>query len=78
MELKLKKKLTMKIYNLSGWLGGWVVDKTKLMLKSTQVEDVVELGVELGNKIMMEIVATNVVAVICLTAHRLQHCCLCQ
>ena len=26
-----------------------MVDKTKLMLNSTQVEDVVEVGVELGN-----------------------------
>ena len=30
-----------------GWTGGWGVDKTKLMLNSTQVEDEVE--VELGN-----------------------------
>ena len=30
--------------------GGWVLDFTRLMLISTQVEVVVEVGVELGNK----------------------------
>ena len=30
--------------------GGWVQDFTKLMLNSTQVEDVAEVGVELGKK----------------------------
>ena len=30
--------------------GGWVQDFTKLMLNSTQVEDVDEVGVELGKK----------------------------
>ena len=29
--------------------GGWVLDFTRLMLISTQVEVVVEVGVELGN-----------------------------
>ena len=29
--------------------GGFLVDKTKLMLNSTQVEDVLKVGVELGN-----------------------------
>ena len=33
-----------------GWVvGGWVLDFTRLMLISTQVEVVVEVGVELGN-----------------------------
>ena len=31
------------------WEGGWVLDFTRLMLISTQVEVVVEVGVELGN-----------------------------
>ena len=30
-------------------VGGWVLDFTRLMLISTQVEVVVEVGVELGN-----------------------------
>ena len=30
-------------------MGGWVLDFTRLMLISTQVEVVVEVGVELGN-----------------------------
>ena len=35
---------------LDGWVGGgWVLDLTRLMLISTQVEVVVEDGVELGN-----------------------------
>ena len=35
----------------SGWVvGGWVLDFTRLMLISTQVEVVVEVGVELGKK----------------------------
>ena len=34
-----------------GWVGGgWVIDFTRLMLISTQVEVVVEVGVELGKK----------------------------
>ena len=35
---------------LGGWVlgGGWVLDFTRLMLISTQVEVVVEVGVELG------------------------------
>ena len=33
---------------MGGWLGGWVLDFTRLMLISTQVEVVVEVGVELG------------------------------
>ena len=32
-------------------MGGWVVDKSKLMLNSTQVENGVEVGVELVKKI---------------------------
>ena len=32
-------------------MGGWVVDKSKLMLNSTQVENRVEVGVELVKKI---------------------------
>ena len=31
-------------------VGGWVLDFTRLMLISTQVEVVVEVGVELGNR----------------------------
>ena len=31
------------------WVGGWGLDFTRLMLISTQVEVVVEVGVELGN-----------------------------
>ena len=34
------------------WMGGWVLDFTRLMLISTQVEVVVEFGVELGNSII--------------------------
>ena len=30
-------------------MGGWLLDFTRLMLISTQVEAVVEVGVELGN-----------------------------
>ena len=30
-------------------VGGWVLDFTRLMIISTQVEVVVEVGVELGN-----------------------------
>ena len=34
-----------------GWVvGGWVLDFTRLMLISTQVEVGVEVGVELGNR----------------------------
>ena len=34
-----------------GWVvGGWVLDFTRLMLISTQVEVVVEVGVELGKR----------------------------
>ena len=32
-----------------GWVVGWVLDFMRLMLISTQVEVVVEVGVELGN-----------------------------
>ena len=35
--------------------GGWVLDLTKLMLFTTQVEVVVEVGVELGKKKIMKI-----------------------
>ena len=34
---------------MGGWVGGWVLDFTRLMLISTQVEVVVEVGVGLGN-----------------------------
>ena len=35
---------------VGGWVvGGWVLDFTRLRLISTQVEVVVEVGVELGN-----------------------------
>ena len=30
------------------WVGGWLLDFTRLMLISTQVEVVVEVGVEVG------------------------------
>ena len=33
---------------VGGWVGGWVLDFARLMLISTQVEVVVEVGVELG------------------------------
>ena len=46
MELKLKL-VTTRPGGL-WWVGGWT--KTKLMLFSTQVEVVLEDGVELGNK----------------------------
>ena len=32
-------------------VGGWVLDFTRLMLISTQVEVVVKVGVELGNRV---------------------------
>ena len=35
--------------------GGWVLDFTRLMLISTQVEVVVEVGVELGNFMILEV-----------------------
>ena len=34
-------------------VGGWVLEFTRLMLMSTQVEVVVEVGVELGNKLYL-------------------------
>ena len=48
MELKLKLKLKLVTTSPGGWwVGGWT--KMKSMLFSTQVEVVVEVGVELGN-----------------------------
>ena len=35
---------------LAQGVGGWLLDFTRLMLISTQVEAVIEVGVELGNK----------------------------
>ena len=35
-------------------VGGCVLDFIILMLNSTQIEDVVEVGVELGNKQMVD------------------------
>ena len=35
--------------NKPGWVGGWVLDYTRLMLNLTRVEVAVEVGVELGN-----------------------------
>ena len=38
---------------MGGWVvGGWVLDFTRLMLISTHVEVVVEVGVELGNRVL--------------------------
>ena len=43
---------------------GWVLDFTRLMLISTQVEFVVEVGVELGkNLLLFDKSCTNVVGV---------------
>ena len=43
---------------VGGWVvGGWVLDFTRLMLISTQVEVVVEVGVELGNKNLTELLS---------------------
>ena len=40
-----------------GWVvGGWVLDFTRLMLISTQVEVVVEVGVELGKRMLTKVV----------------------
>ena len=58
LELLLKLNLMFELSSLlarvvGGWLGGgWVLDFTRLMLISTQVEVVVEVGVELGNDIL--------------------------
>ena len=43
----MKFKLSSLLARVVG--GGWVLDFTRLMLISTQVEVVVEVGVELGN-----------------------------
>ena len=40
-------------------MDGWVVDETKFMLNSTQVEDVVEVGVELGKKLELSSAKLN-------------------
>ena len=56
MSSKLKLNMLKLVITTSpggGWwvgAGCWVLDFTKLMLISTQVEVVVEVGVELGNK----------------------------
>ena len=45
-----------------GWVvggGWWVLDFTRLMLISTQVEVVVEVGVELGNLKLQSILKIN-------------------
>ena len=34
---------------MSGGGGGWVVDFTKSLLKSTEVKSLINVGVELGN-----------------------------
>ena len=51
MKLELNFELKLKLVTTSpggGWVGGWT--KTKFMLFSTQVEVLLEVGVELGNK----------------------------
>ena len=48
MELKLELKLKLVTTSSGGWVGGgWT--NTKLMLFSTQVVNLVGVGVELGN-----------------------------
>ena len=46
--------MKFKLRSLVAWVvGGWVLDCMRLMLISTQVEVVVEVGVELGNSICL-------------------------
>ena len=46
----MKFKLMFYFSSLLALVGGWVLDFTRLILISTQVEVVVEVGVELGNR----------------------------
>ena len=48
MKFKLRSLLALVVGGLV--VGGWVLDYMRLMLISTQVEVVVEVGVEHGNK----------------------------
>ena len=52
LVLKLAMKLLMGVlwWWWRWWLVGWVLDFMKLMLNSTQVEDVIEVQVYVGNK----------------------------
>ena len=54
VKLELSIKFKLMYSSLLAWVlgGGWVLDFTRLMLISTQVEVVVEVGVELGNSKM--------------------------
>ena len=53
MSSKLKLNMLELVITTSPGGGWWVLDFTRLMLISTQVEVVVEVGVELGNKVFL-------------------------
>ena len=46
--------MKFKLSSLLARVGGWLLDFTRSMLISTQVEVVVEVGVELGKNIDMK------------------------
>ena len=55
----LIRKLNNSIGSEGGWLGWSLLDFMRLMLISTQVEVLVEVGVELGNSFLCQIANQN-------------------